>query len=45
MVETELYNKDELHAPEWMNFEFFEKILRETEKDDSIKVGLNFLRY
>ncbi|KAL5291260.1 hypothetical protein ACFFRR_010582 [Megaselia abdita] len=37
MVE-EQYNDDELHAPEWMNKEFFEKILRETDNDDSIKV-------
>ncbi|KAL5291261.1 hypothetical protein ACFFRR_010583 [Megaselia abdita] len=37
MVEAQ-YNEDELHAPEWMNKEFFEKILRETDSDDSIKV-------
>lgn len=39
MAEAGLYNKDELNAPEWMNIEFFEKILRETEKDDSLKVS------
>lgn len=29
---------DEKIAPEWMNERFFEDILRETEKDDSIEV-------
>lgn len=39
MDKAETYNKDELNAPEWMNVEFFEKILSETEKDESIKVS------
>lgn len=40
MVEQdkEQYNEDELCAPEWMNKEYFEKILRETNNDDSIEV-------
>ncbi|KAL5290994.1 hypothetical protein ACFFRR_010417 [Megaselia abdita] len=37
MVE-EKYNEDELNAPEWMNKEFFEKILRGAENDDSVQV-------
>lgn len=40
MVETqeEQFNEDELCAPEWMNKHFFEKILHDTEKDETIKV-------
>lgn len=41
MAEAELYNKDELNAPEWLNVKFFEKILQETEKDKSLKVSLS----
>lgn len=39
MDKAESYNKDELNAPEWMNIEFFENILCETEKDNSLKVS------
>lgn len=39
MTDAELYNEDELNAPEWMDLKFFEKILRETEKDNSLKVS------
>lgn len=42
MVETEKkleqFNEDELCPPEWMNRQFFEKILRETCDDESIQV-------
>lgn len=30
--------KDELVPPEWMNKHFFQKVLIETNKDDSLKV-------
>lgn len=32
--------EDERHAPEWMNKEFFQKILEAT--DDSVEVSSNF---
>ncbi|KAL9698137.1 hypothetical protein quinque_001578 [Culex quinquefasciatus] len=32
------YNKDEMNAPKWMNEAFFEKVLQQSENDDSVKV-------
>lgn len=34
----ELYNADELISPDWMDKDFFEKVLRKSEDDQSIKV-------
>lgn len=39
-MDGEEFNEDELCAPEWMNKEYFEKILRDTSKDDTMKVFL-----
>ncbi|KAL5284437.1 hypothetical protein ACFFRR_006625 [Megaselia abdita] len=38
MENLEEYNEDELVAPEWLNEEFFEKILNETEREKNVKV-------
>lgn len=35
---NEQYNADELISPEWMDRDFFEKVLRKSEDDQSIKV-------
>lgn len=35
---SEEYNADELISPEWMNKDFFEKVLRKSEDDQSIQV-------
>ncbi|XP_035890993.1 uncharacterized protein LOC118502651 [Anopheles stephensi] len=32
------FNKDEMHAPSWMNRSFFEKVLRHAERDSSLVV-------
>ncbi|XP_038116385.1 uncharacterized protein LOC6043426 [Culex quinquefasciatus] len=32
------YNKDEMNAPKWMDGAFFEKVLQQSENDDSVKV-------
>lgn len=35
---TENFNQDELEAPEWMNKQFFEKVLKNCENTDTIMV-------
>ncbi|XP_036340931.1 uncharacterized protein LOC118750316 [Rhagoletis pomonella] len=37
MVNNDLYNEDELNPPDWLNKEFFEKILK-SEESDNVKV-------
>lgn len=34
----EIYNADELISPDWMDRDFFEKVLRQSEQDQTIKV-------
>ena len=36
-----IYNEDELIAPDWINQEFVEKVLRQYEKSEEIKVCFN----
>lgn len=38
MAETQEFNEDELVAPEWLNENFFEKILNETTNQTNVKV-------
>lgn len=40
MTDSELYNADELVAPEWMDKQFFENILKESKNDKSIIVSI-----
>ncbi|KAL5290652.1 hypothetical protein ACFFRR_010174 [Megaselia abdita] len=37
-AENEQYNEDELCAPDWMDKKYFEKLLRDTNTDESIEV-------
>lgn len=39
MVNNDLYNEDELNPPEWLNKEFFEKLLK-CEECDNVKVKM-----
>lgn len=33
------FNKDEMHAPKWMDSAFFEKVLKQSENDAGLSVG------
>lgn len=33
------FNKDEMHAPPWMDQDFFEKVLKHSENDSTLTVG------
>lgn len=35
------FNKDEMHAPEWMDNAFFEKVLKQSENDSGLTVSEN----
>lgn len=37
-MDTKEYNQDELEAPQWLNEEFFENIIKKSDQNDKIKV-------